>query len=413
MIFAWSVKPNMTLRKTYSRKHLLFLLLIFPLLSLSFPLHVHADGGAPNLAYVSGTAHGISVIDVAQQKVVRTISVAGDPHTILLSLDGGYLYVTQPTVGRFSVIAAQTGQTICSASLPGQPTLLASDPITNSLYVAGNGAARVSELDPTTCAVRRTFNTDSPVYGLAVAILSDLPGGGSNQLWVAGTNALTVFDDHTGHLLSTIPIEGDPQYVSIPPGDTVYVTTRQGSVDAVDIKTWQVHQLLTGGTFGTMDYDALTGEVYVPDEQHNILDVLSPINAGTTTLPKEPNRVIRLDFPPQSVAITNDGLLGFVAERGGKVSMLDLLNRHIIYTVDVGGTPHFVITGLYPPPVDTTPSRELSQQTSTQDNTREIIGYALLVVSCIALLLLIFLFLRFRQVYGTEGRRRPPGTSLK
>jgi len=358
--------------RTASRKHLLFLLLLFPLLSLYFPLHVHADGGAPNLAYVSGTARGISVIDVAQQKVIRTISVAGDPHTILLSLDGSFLYITQPTIGRFSAIATNTGKTICSASLPGQPTLLALDPNNNILYAAGSGAARVSALDPSTCAVRRTFNTDSSVYGLAVAILSNLPGGGSNQLWVAGTNALTVFNEHTGHLLGSIPIEGGPQYVSIPPGDTVYVTTRQGSVDAVDIKTWQVHQLLTGGTFGTMDYDALTGEVYVPDEQHNFLDVLSPINAGTATLPKEPNRVIRLDFPPASVAITNDGLLGFVAEREGKVSMLDLLNRHIIYTVDVGGTPHFVITGLYPPPVDTTPPKAPSQQASTQDSTREI-----------------------------------------
>jgi DNA-binding beta-propeller fold protein YncE len=385
-----------------SRRHRRFLLLVFLLLSLYFPSYVHADGGAPNLAYVSGTAQGISVIDVAQQKVIRTISVAGDPHTILLSLDGSSLYVTQPTIGRFSAIAANTGKTICSASLPGQPTLLASDPIINSLYVAGNGATRVSALDPSTCAIRRTFNTDSPVYGLAVAILSDLPGGGSNQLWVAGTNALTVFDDHTGHLLGSIPIEGGPQYVSIPPGDTVYVTTRQGSVDAVDIKTWQVHQLLTGGTFGTMDYDALSSEVYVPDEQHNLLDVLAPINAGTATLPKEPNRVIRLDFPPASVAITNDGLLGFVAERGGKVSMLDLLNRHIIYTVNVGGTPHFVITGLYPPPVDTTSPKAPSQQASTQDSTREIVGYALLVVSFVALLLLILLFLRFRRVYGTE-----------
>ena len=395
--------------RTASRRHRWFLLLVLPLLSLSFPLHVHADGGAPNLAYVSGTAQGISVIDVAQQKVVRTIPVAGDPHTILLSLDGGFLYVTQPNIGRFSVIAANTGKTICSASLPGQPTLLASDPITNSLYVAGNGATRVSAVDPSTCAVQHTFNTGSPVYGLAVAILSDLPGGGSNQLWVAGTNALTVFDDHTGHLLGSIPIEGGPQYVSIPPGDTVYITTRQGSVDAVDIKTWQVHLLLTGGTFGTMDYDALSSEVYVPDEQHNTLDVLSPINAGTPTLPKEPNRVIRLDFPPASVAITNDGLLDFVAEHGGKVSMLDLLNRHIIYTVDVGGTPHFVITGLYPPPVDIIPPKRPSQQVSTQDSTREIVGYALLVVSFIALLLLILLFLRFRRVYGADDQRRPPG----
>jgi hypothetical protein len=38
-----------------------------------------ADGGAPNLAYIAGSAKGISVFDVAQQKVTSTINVSGDP----------------------------------------------------------------------------------------------------------------------------------------------------------------------------------------------------------------------------------------------------------------------------------------------------------------------------------------------
>ncbi len=49
------------------------------LLCLYSPAKVHADGGAPNLAYVSGTAHGISVIDVGQAKVIRTLNINGDP----------------------------------------------------------------------------------------------------------------------------------------------------------------------------------------------------------------------------------------------------------------------------------------------------------------------------------------------
>ena len=57
---------------------------------------VHADGGAPNRAYIAGAAKGIGVIDLAKQKVIDHIAVAGDPHTILLSLDGRYLYVTEP-----------------------------------------------------------------------------------------------------------------------------------------------------------------------------------------------------------------------------------------------------------------------------------------------------------------------------
>ncbi|MDQ2717348.1 MAG: hypothetical protein M3Z08_20810 [Chloroflexota bacterium] len=60
---------------------------------------VHADGGAPNLAYVFGTTQGISVIDVGQARVTKVIALAGDPHSILLSQDGRFLYVTQPALG--------------------------------------------------------------------------------------------------------------------------------------------------------------------------------------------------------------------------------------------------------------------------------------------------------------------------
>src|SRR5437763_14309966 len=90
-------------------------LLALALLFLCFPLHAHADGGAPNLAYVAGAAGGISVIDIAQQKVTGKISASGDPHTLYLSLDGRFLYVTEPVLGRVTMFAAKTGQTICSA----------------------------------------------------------------------------------------------------------------------------------------------------------------------------------------------------------------------------------------------------------------------------------------------------------
>src|SRR5713101_1705957 len=160
--------------RTVSRRcgWFLSLLLVFTLLSMCFPLRIHADGGAPNLAYVSGTPSGVSVIDVLQGKITKIISVAGDPHTILLSLDGRFLFVTQPGLGQVSVILAATGQPVCTARLPGKPAILALDQYSNILYTAGSGAARVTALDPTTCAVRHVFQVESSVYGLAVDVMA-------------------------------------------------------------------------------------------------------------------------------------------------------------------------------------------------------------------------------------------------
>lgn len=305
----------------------------------------------------------------------------GDPKMILLSLDGRYLYVTQPTLGRVSIISARTGKTICSANLPGQPTLLGLGPESGALYAAGNGASTVSVLNSTTCEVQLTIDTHSPVYGLTVGLV----GAGNNiydQLWASGPSSITYYDQK-GQQLGSIPVAGGPQYISQPGGYTIYVTTRQGGVDAVDLGTQQVIPLLSGGKFGPMDYDAVTGEIYAPDEQNQQIDVLTPLAPGIEQVPHEPNRVIHLNNAPQSVAITSDGQLGFVALSGGKVVMLDVPGRQIVNTIDVGGTPHFIITGLYPPLLGTTP-----QEASTWSTIIRIAALIVLLVLIVGSILL-------------------------
>src|SRR6266516_7378753 len=360
----------------------------------------HADGGAPQLAYVAGAAQGISIIDIAQRRITGTIAVAGNPRTVLLSLDGHALYVTQPTLGRVAVITAKTGKTLCTASLPGQPSLLALSLDGTVLYAAGQGDTSVRALDPATCAAQQIFETHEPVYGMAVtaSTAANATPSTPNQLWITGTTSLTIFEVN-GHPLGSVSIAGRPQNICIPGGFTAYVSTRQGTVVAVDLNTRQVvRTLLSAGQFGSMDYNASTGEVYVPDRQHNQLDILTPVTAGTTAIPQEPARIIRLSGSPQSVAITSDGQLGFVALSNGKVLMLDIPGRSIITSFAVGGTPHFIITGLYPPvnnPAST------PQQTTTPPTPAEPGGRLFLIIltalAGVLLLATLWLFWRYYQ----------------
>ncbi|HYL44996.1 MAG TPA: hypothetical protein VEU97_16565, partial [Ktedonobacteraceae bacterium] len=230
--------------------------------------------------------------------------------------------------------------------------------------VAGQGDMSVRALDPGTCAVQRTLETHEPVFGLAVtaSTAADATPSTPNQLWITGATSLTVFEVN-GHLLGSVPIDGGPQNICIPGGFIAYVTTRQGTVVAVDLNTRKVMRtLVSGGQFGPMDYNATTGEVYVPDRQHHQLDVLDPVTADTTVTQQEPARILRLNSSPQSVAITSDGQLGFVALSNGQVIMLDVPERSIITSMAVGGTPRFIITGLYPPVHNPTSA---PQQTTT------------------------------------------------
>src|SRR5438132_1199031 len=126
-----------------------FFLLFMPILLMELCSSVaHADGGAPQLAYVAGAAQGIGIIDIAQRRVIGTIANVGQPQTILLSPDGQALYVTQPALGRIAVITAKTEKTLCIANLPGHPSLLALSLDATVLYVACQGYTRVRALDP-------------------------------------------------------------------------------------------------------------------------------------------------------------------------------------------------------------------------------------------------------------------------
>src|SRR5258708_29813881 len=173
-----------------------FCFLFMPLLLVGlFSPSAHADGGAPRIPYVAGAARGISIIDIARQRVTGSIAVDGNARTILLSPDGYALFVTQPTLGRVAVIIAKTGKTLCTASLPGQPSLLALSLDATVLYAAGQGDTSVRALDPVTCAVQQTFETHEPVYGLAGAAATAAKATPPNPhpLWVTRNTFLTGF----------------------------------------------------------------------------------------------------------------------------------------------------------------------------------------------------------------------------
>ncbi len=139
------------------------------------------------------------MIDIARQQMLSSLPAQGDSHEMLLSLDGRFLYVTQPQQGDLALLSAATGATICKAALPGQPTLLALDTNSSTLYVAGNGSSSVSAIDPDTCHLKRTLQTDGPVYRLALAARGTTnTSSNSDQIWVATTTHLEIFHEREG-----------------------------------------------------------------------------------------------------------------------------------------------------------------------------------------------------------------------
>jgi DNA-binding beta-propeller fold protein YncE len=200
-----------------------------------------------------------------------------------------------------------------------------------------------------------------------------------------------VVDTKTLKVLATVALPGHARYLSAPSGLWIYATTQEGSLYAIGLSDpHQVMLLLSGGQFGPMDFNENTGEVYVPDVLHKQVDQIKPPDSLATVAPHEPAFTYTFSSVPQSVAITSDGQYGFVALGDGQVAMLDIPGKELIQTFNVGGSPNFIITGVYPPALGNTP-----QQASVIDTIATVAAYIL--VAAIVIVPAVFVIRQNRK----------------
>jgi YVTN family beta-propeller protein len=346
-------------------------------LALAWATPVWADGGAPNLAYVVGAGsdgQGLAIIDIGKKTVVNSTHLGGDPAGIVLSLDNRFAYITQRAQNQVAVFDTRTYQIATSIATGTAPQGIAIDISQGStLYVANSGGDTVSVVDGDKRTVRATITVGQHPGGVAIAgVNTTITDYTDPQVYVAdtGSDAVTVIDSRTAQVVATVPVPGGPLNVSIPAVASVaYVTTQQGTIDAISLRDDRfLGTILSrpGDTFGAMDYDAITNQVFVPDLTAGQVLVLRPV-AADSALPSEPLLSLPYADAPAAIAITFDGALGFVAQQSsGQVTMLDMATHHTITTITVGGTPRAVLTGSYPPLLDR--------------QTANIVGIALAVV---------------------------------
>jgi YVTN family beta-propeller protein len=325
-----------------------------------------ADGGQPNLVYVSGTQDGVAVIDIASQRVSGTIRVDGDPRGMVLSADSRFLYVALAQKNGVAVIDANAKQVIHTYPTGAGPTSLIIDLIDpGHLWVANSGGNTVTVLNPDTGKQVATIPVG--LHPASINIAGPTSGieetDGTSEVLVANEDAssLSVIGSESFKSLATVPLpNGDnPIWVTVPAfGGTAYVATKQGRIYGFTLASHQFFgPLFTGHTLHGMDYDAITGEVYAPDSQTNQIDVLRPASSGQnppSTLPREPVRTLAMSGGPSYVAITSDGSLGMVAQQdSGDVTLLEVPPPHrVLGSIHVGGKPQFVLAGPFPPLVN-------------------------------------------------------------
>jgi YVTN family beta-propeller protein len=372
---------------------LLLLLLIGPLVVWwgGGSPSARADGGAPNLAYIVGGGNSgdhLVAMDIAQRSVAWSVALGGNPQGIVLSADGRLAYIPEASASRVAIVDTRAHQVVGTMAVGVGPQAIAVDPSggLHWLFVANTNSNSLTVLDADTQRTRTTLAVGQEPVSVAVATsLSGISGSGNTsalELYVAnrGSRSLSVITTSDLHTVAAIALPESPCALTIPAtGGIAYVATCSGKVLGVGLASHRVLGTLysgLGGAPGTMDYDAVTGQLYVPVPAMDRVVILRPAGVGadgSLVAPAEPLRVLTVPGAPSAVAITFDGALGFVAERSsGRVVEIDVTNHRILSTVTVAGAPNTIVTGPYPP--------ALNSQTANVVTTMVYVIFALALV---------------------------------
>ncbi|HEV2235248.1 MAG TPA: hypothetical protein VGR57_01185 [Ktedonobacterales bacterium] len=329
---------------------------------------VRADGGAPNLAYIvsrsaSGNGGTLAALDIARRKVTWTTALAAAPTAVQLSVDGRTVFVAENGGNGVVLIDARTHQVSRTFATGAAGDLALDVSVTGALYASIATAGALAAVDLTNMRASQV-PVGAGAAGLAMAGPgSDNAAPQDAEVYVTHpqSNTVTIVSSTRHTTVATVAVPGGPEAVVAPgTGGLAYVTTRAGTVVVIGLSDHQVRGTVysaPGDELGRMDYDAVTGAIYLTDVTRNQVLALAPASiggdGGAARIPAEPARATAIPGGPSAVAVTFDGAFGFVTQRAaGSVTMLDLGAHQTLATIPVPGQPVAVVTGAYPPALD-------------------------------------------------------------
>jgi len=121
----------------------------------------------------SRTFNGMSVIDVATEKVVATVAPGTFAYRVVFTPDGKHVLV--PRQGEVAVFDAAERKLVKTIAVSGQPFSIVALADNKTIFVAGGNPNQVVKLDLTTGATLGTVAMPAIVDGLAYQVTGDKP----------------------------------------------------------------------------------------------------------------------------------------------------------------------------------------------------------------------------------------------
>lgn len=247
-------------------------------------------GSTPWMIAVNGTgayvanfgSNSMSVFDVTDDTLVTTISVGSNPYGVAISGTG--VYVTYGGFGGMvAVIDTTDNQIVKTISVGSSPIGIAASG--TGVFVGNSGGNTVSVIDTTTLSVDKTINVGTAPYSIATS--------GTGVFVVNfGTDSVSVIDVTSNLVERTVTVGDEPAGVAIN-GTGAYVSSRNdNTIKIIDTVNLQVERTISvadqpeGIAFnGTGAYiTARSGVVQVIDTSNNQQQVEATITGFSTPI---------------------------------------------------------------------------------------------------------------------------------
>jgi len=289
----------------------------------------------PAYAYIANnSANTVSVVDIANNTVVKTIPVGNAPYGVAVNQAGTSAYVTNSGSNTVSVISTSTNNVVATVNVQSGPLDIAITPSGKTVYVSNGNSNSVSVINTGTKKVTANIPVQNPV-GLAVN-----PNGAFLYVVSSGPGNVLVISTLTNAIVTTISVGTNIPVAMVisPDGATAYVTNYNAQTVSV-IRTADnavINTINVGaGPFGASispdghwlyvaNYNAGGGNLVT------VVDTRSQTVAGTVVVGTGPERI----------GFTQDSRFSYVSNiTSNNVSLIDTASRTVVKTFNAGSTP--------------------------------------------------------------------------
>jgi len=284
-----------------------------------------------NYVYVANySSNTVSVINITNNQVVKTIAVGTNPFAVAVDQAGKFAYVTNYDSSSVSVISTSTNAVLATIAVGSKPDGIVLAQSGKTAYVANQASNSVSIINTGTRKVTATVTVQSVPEGLAI-----LSNGTFVYAANFGSNSVSVISTLTNSVVANISVGTGPIAIATSPdGSTAFVTNYNSSTVSV-IRTADNSVVNTinvsSGPYGDSVspdghwlYVASSNVVSVVDTSTQTVTATIATGGGEHTFP----------------AFTQDSAFAYVSNPGSTtVTVINTATQTVSYTIAVGSEP--------------------------------------------------------------------------